>query len=84
MVLFSLLVDISMSQHQANQHVNLGDGHFLPPGSKVNISEQEAGLTSGLDPVLERPNSKPILERPDTRKNIDAPQEERPWETQDW
>lgn len=73
-----------MSQHQANQHVNLGDGHFLPPGSKVNIDEQEANLTSGLEPVLERPNAKPILEKPDDRQNIDKPPEERSWESQNW
>lgn len=73
-----------MTQQQAQQHVNMGDGHFLPPGAKVNISEQEAQLTSGLDPVLERPDDQPIVETPNGQRPVETPKKEAPWESQNW
>ena len=73
-----------MTQQQANQHVNMGGGHFLPPGAKVNISEEEARLTSGLEPVLERPNDQPIVEAPNGQRPVESPSQEKTWENKNW
>lgn len=73
-----------MAHFTAQQHVNMGDGHFLPPGAKVNISEDEARLTNGLQPILERPDDRPVVEQPNNKPSVEAPRNERPWETQEW
>lgn len=73
-----------MTQQQAQQHVNMGDGHFLPPGAKVNISEQEAQLTSGLEPVLERPDEQPIVEAAISQRPVESADKETPWEQKNW